>query len=116
MLKPTRGLCLVRKPETEETLPGGYIVLTPKSRDDLTACQVEIVDVGPDSVCEDLDECGREHETGEDHRGRAIGFHRAAPQLQRGAWALIRHRALLDVGENDVWLVAQDDVLAVLEA
>lgn len=114
-MKPTRGLCYVKKVETAETMPGGLVLLPESARDALTACQVEVVAVGPDALCEDFEECERPHEEGRDHRGRACGFHNAPKELRAGAWAVVAHRSLFDVGEDAFWGVHQDDVLAVLE-
>lgn len=101
-MRPARGRVLVRRVETEETLPGGRIVLPETVREGMTGQQVEVVAVGLWPECSDGD-CGRLHEDGQ-HPCR----------IDAGAWAVVAPRSLVATDEAGVYVVAQDDVLAVI--
>ena len=111
-MRASRGLCLVRPVATEEKFAGGHIIMPESARERLTALQVEVVDVGPDVLCED-DDCERPHDHGEDGRGRPCRFHPFS--VKTGAWALIAAHSQVEVdGEANLWAVRQEDVVAVL--
>ena len=59
-LVPARGLALVHPIETEETMPGGRIVVPAGARERLVAQQAEIVAIGEPEICEEED-CERNH-------------------------------------------------------
>lgn len=59
-MTPARGLVLVRLADTEETLPGGRILLTQNVREEMASYQVEIVSVGAPEICQDK-HCMRDH-------------------------------------------------------
>jgi co-chaperonin GroES (HSP10) len=107
-----RGHVLVRPVETDERYAGGHVIIPDSAREKLTALQVEIVDVGPDALCED-DECERPHDPGEDGRGRPVRFHPFAVPI--GAWVLIAPYTQVPLDEEaKLWVVRQEDVVAVL--
>ena len=111
-MRASRGLVLVRPVETSERYAGGHIIIPDSAREKLAALQVEIVDVGPDALCED-DDCERLHDHGEDGRGRACRFHPFVVKI--GAWALITAHSQVEVdAEAKLWCVRQDDVVAIL--
>lgn len=114
-MSPARGRCLVRRVETAESFAGSKIVLPDVVREKIAAQQVEILAVGAAAYCDD-DECNRLHQvqwkrkpiTG-DRPSRVHVFTGRA-----GAWALLAPRSLVECGDDDTYLVQQDDVLAVL--
>jgi len=110
-MRPARGLLTVRPVETPEMLPGGRIVLTETTREALTAGQMEVIDIGAPSICEDPD-CERPHLgiVGD----RMIQAHLTT--VRPSDWVLIRHRALLPTHQAGLYCCAQDDILAVLQA
>jgi hypothetical protein len=100
---------LLRKLETPETLPGGRILLPEGVRDDLTSCQMEVVAVGDDAVC-DNEDCEREHYARWDDRR----YHVCDARVRAGAWVLLEPRRLADAGEDGLYLCNHDDVIAVV--
>jgi len=100
----------VRPVETPETLGGGRIVLTQRTRDEMTTHQMEVVSVGAPSICEDWD-CERPH----DEAGHAEGLRREhISSCRAGDWILVRHRGLQETDRDGMYICHQDDVLAVL--
>jgi len=93
---------LLRSVETPESLPGSRIVLTPQTRTDWTAGQMEVVAIGAPAACQDVD-CERPH---------AAGSHPL--DAQRGDWVLVRHRALLETDQEGLFACHQDDIYAIL--
>lgn len=108
-VRPARGRCLVRKIETSESLPEAKVVLLAKTREELTAQQAEIVDIGASACCEDED-CQRPHEDGI-IRGQGVRIHDFPAHM--GDWVLLAPRSLTE-GQDGTYFVWQDDVLAVL--
>ena len=115
---PARGLLLVRPVETDDTLPGGRIMLVADTRERMTTYQCEVVAVGEPVVCEDED-CERGH-LGPDvivANGARTEFPRVHPCFAAlGAWLLVRPRSYIEgpVPERKEWFVHQDNVLAIL--
>ena len=109
-MTPARGKLFVRKIETPETAPHGKILLTEATRKELTAQQAEIVGAGLPLDCYE-DACERPHISLMTRR-----FHRPDPLLQLGSWVLLAPRSLVETDEPGLYVVSQDDVLAVLEA
>lgn len=97
----------MRKVETQESYAGSKIVLPEAVREQIASQQVEIVKVGADPICEDTD-CERPH-----YRHFSLDrlhvFHG-----KPGDWAVIAPRSLTESGEDGLYLVPQDDVLAIL--
>lgn len=118
---PARGKALVRKVQTPETLPGGKVILTEMAREGLTAQQGELIALGEFPICEDGD-CERPHvAVGGFYPGwpkgtRSPGMYYHANDLAEGNWVLLAPRSLVETDEPGLYVVRQDDVLAVLEA
>lgn len=119
-MTPARGKFLVRPVETLESLPGGQIVLTEATRKDLTAQQAEVVAVGEPAYCED-EACERPHHWQSIPLDDAMSiceftalYHLST--LAPHTWVLLAPRCLVETDEPNLYVCAQDDVLAVLEA
>jgi len=113
---PARGIVLVRPVETPESLPGGRIVLTDKTRTDWTAGQMEVVAIGQEPICKAWDDgCERQHSV--KVMTRAPDNPRYHPcTIGLGDWVLVRHRALLETDQSGLFACHQDDLLAVLNS
>lgn len=107
---PARGRVLLKKPETEETMPGGLIVIPESSRNKIAANQFEILDVGAPEFCSFPDDCDQLV-----HKFLTLKdcVHPIDERIKKGAWCVVRPRALVDAGD-DTYLVRQTDVLAIL--
>jgi hypothetical protein len=124
--RPARGIVLVKPLETEESLPGGLIVLTDNTRQAFTNGQVEIVAIGEPEICEDPENCNRRHDgllnsdfhlafsTAQLEPGNKL-VHPIDKRLKPGSWALIRPRALVDAGSETekLYLVRQSDIVGI---
>lgn len=109
-MTPARGTLLVRKVETEDTLPGGKVIIPESLRENLIPNQAEIVAVGLPELCDD-EECERAH---------GITW-RDGPQLRchdhdlySGNWIILKPRSLAATHEDGLYSVSQDAVLAVV--
>lgn len=102
-MTPARGKLFVRPVETPESLPGGRIVLTEATRKDLTAQQAEVIEVGKPWICRDLD-CERIH----------FGSWHLC-DVHDGDWVLLAPRCLVETDTLNLYVCAQDDVIARLE-
>lgn len=111
---PTRGVILVRPVETEETVPGGKIILTEETRERLAADQVQLIEVGPGDVCEN-EHCSRPHETTISRNGHAVRTHVVDPRFVPEAWVLVQPRSFVDAGHETEkrYFARHDDVRAV---
>ena len=103
-MTPARGKLLLRRVTTEETLPGGRILLPVGVRDELTSDQMEVLAIGAAPICKNED-CERPHTA---LRGHAV-------PTEPGSWILVRQRSLVDAGQDGLYVCEQDDVLAVIE-
>lgn len=125
-MTPARGLVLVRLADTEETLPGGRILLTQNVREELAAYQCEVLAVGEPDFCENK-KCDRDHEYEGvpcdcplDYIGPcptpSLKYHIISDLLVVGAWCVVKHRSFVpsDDPHGKTFYVRQDDVLAVL--
>lgn len=101
MLRPRPGLALIRRVQTQDTVPGGLIWLTDNTREFLTAGQAEIVDIGSRERLEDEDES--DEQVWEEIQG-------CGP----GTWVLLRHRTWIETDQEDLFLVRHEDILALL--
>lgn len=103
-MKPARGLLLVRPVHTAETFAGGRIIVPDHAKARLTAWQCECLAVGDQEVCEDED-CARQHVDGE----------HPCP-VHPGDWLVVQPRTFVDTYalREDVWVVRQDNVLAIV--
>lgn len=135
MLKPSRGLLLVRPVETREHLPGSRILLTADTRERLTAWQCEVVAVGAFARCDPARsraerKCRRAHEYelcslcaeyplgfG---RGACCGAgRRVHPHTIRVSdWILVEPRAFIPVPEPEraEYFVHQDAVWGIFNS
>ena len=121
-MRPARGIVLVRRVETEETLPGGRIIIPQKAREEFASHQVEVVAVGEPEICEDED-CGRYHQEfgvpveGCDTLIEIEREHPIDPRIKPEAWVMVKPRSLVDAGtlERTLYFVRQEDILCVLE-
>lgn len=114
VMRPARGLLLVRPVETDDVQRG--IVLLSDTRERMTQAQCEVIAVGELALCED-EECERPHAWdthGPDSRKPWDRVHDCPVRV--GAWLLVRPRSFIDgpVPERAEWFVHQDDVLAIL--
>ena len=108
---PARGLLLVKRVETDETRPGGRIVLPASARERLTSAQCEVVAVGKPTACDDED-CPRLHQWDEETQGM---IH--ACRVAVGDWRVVQPRAFVATPDPEAneRLVKQDNVLAILQ-
>lgn len=107
---PARGNVLVRRPETEEHLPGGRIIIPEKARESYAANQFQVVSVGEPSECPYPDDCERQA-----HKFLTLKLcvHPIDPRIVEGAWVVIRPRSLVETGEPGLYVIRETDVLAV---
>lgn len=131
----------MRPVQTEETLPGGVIVIPDEARAKFASHQVEVVAVGKPEICTDED-CGALHVGSTDRpaplfgkqwrsvlSGRRLMFgqefmdgrddtvfaHPVPRGLEPGAWAIVQPRSFLPAAPDGqkLYFVRQRDVLAV---
>ena len=110
-MTPARGVVLLKPIETPEQF--GHILLIPKTRDDWTAGQMEVVAIGAPAYCVDAD-CDRCNRLA----GKALWSEAFThpTSAKAGDWVLVRHRALSDTHESGLFACHQDDLLAVLSS
>lgn len=97
-------MVLVRPVETPETIGGGQILLTERTRQDMTSHQMEVLTVGPPQICDDAS-CERPH--GSQPRSHV-------PGITAGNWVLVAHRSLSQTDEEGIFICSQDAVIARL--
>ena len=102
---PRPGLALVRPVVTQDTLPGGRIILTENVRKYTAMAQAELLDIGTPADAEDYQ--WQDLEEGESAWEELSG-------LQPGAWLLVRNRVWVEADVPDVFLLRHEDILAVL--
>lgn len=115
-MNAARGLCLVKYVETQDTLPGGKVVLVDDARRNLARYQVEIVDVGPPEICEDRDSCPLPAylHAFDDPPNEWVHVRLTNGRLSPGAWAIVRPRSMFATSvESDLYVVKQRDVVGV---
>lgn len=111
VLRPAPGWVLVGLVETSERYAGSPLIIPDSVRDRVARWQYECVAI-PDlgGICDD-DGCNRLHAS-EDFDRR---HHQVPATLQPGSWLLAEPRGLVEVpGEARQWLLALDDVWAIL--
>ena len=108
--RPARGLVYVRPVETAESIPGGRIILTEATRQNMTSCQAEVVSVGAPAYCSDVD-CERPH----GWLSYDITSRWHATVVQRGDWVIVMHRSLTETHLDGLFCCNQDEVLAILK-
>lgn len=96
-------------PETEESLPGGKIIIPQIAREKYAANQFLVVSVGEEEVCEWPEDCERMF-----HRFESLKLcvHPLDERVRPGAWVVVRPRSLVDARPGE-YLIKQTDVLAV---
>jgi len=108
----------VRPVETPETIGGGKILLTEKTRQDMTSHQMEVIALGLPSRCVHWAECERPHCT------TATSYFPGGEPVEAthicdakvGDWVLVAHRSLSETDTDGIFICSQDDVLAILHA
>lgn len=125
-MTPQRGLLLVRPVETEETNPGGLVILTPDARERMSANQCEVIAVGAFAECDPMRsgaerKCTRTHSYVDICGGccdsKCHGSRRIHPHpIRPGDWLLVRPRSYIDGPNPELkqWFIHQDNVLAIL--
>src|SRR5947207_14319942 len=116
-MTPARGKVVVRPVETPETLAGGKILLTEKTREAMTSHQMEVVAVGLAAHCDDAD-CERQHvyEGATRLPGANIWHLDGALHpcgIQPHEWVLVAYRSLSETDTDGIFICSQDDVLAL---
>lgn len=116
---PARGIVLVKRVETEETLPGGRIIIPQKAREEFASHQVEVVAVGEPEICRDDDDatCTRLHVVEPWWCGEGEDVvHPIDPRIKPEAWVMVKPRSLVDAGtlERNLFFVRLEDILCVL--
>lgn len=106
---PARGLCFVRRIETEEAYAGSKIVIPQQARDKVSRDQFVIIEAGDWERCEDYEECEQYH-MWDYKEDEYIWLH--PHDLVAGDWVLIRYRSLLASPDPGVHIVSYRDVLA----
>lgn len=118
-MRPSRGLALVRRIQTTGRI--GSIYIPPAAETRMTAQQVEIIAVGPPTLydAEDPPEwVERQRETfieGEATPGRLVLERPVDSRLAEGAWVILKSHRLLVTDQDDVFAVAQSDIVAVVD-
>lgn len=101
-MRPARGRLIVQKPDTEETMPGGRIVLTQNERERMSANQVSVIAAGAPELCT-RKRCRRHHDGNTHPHG-----------IKAGDWLLIQHRALIEADKDKgYYIISQNDALAI---
>lgn len=97
-MQPLGAKVLCRSILTEETFPGTSIIATHERRDNSTAQQAEVLEVGPGERDEDGD------------------FVPMDPDLKPGAWVLHKFGARVPVDEQDeTFVLHARDIVAVIK-
>lgn len=117
-MTPARGKLFVKPIDTTETLPNGTIVLTDRTRADLTASQMEVVAIGYPAHCPLFPDCERPHLAA---LGAPVGAFPDEPHfhpcdVKPGDWVLLSPRSLTDTDMDGIFCCSQDAVLAILQA
>lgn len=103
----------MKRIETPECIPGGQIVLTAQTREDLTSYQMEVLAVGEPVYCIDPD-CERCNYL----MGKAVYpeafMHPCGAKA--GDWVLVAPRCLIETDQSGLYCCHQGDILAILEA
>ena len=98
---PARGLCYIKRIETAETYANSPIIITDKTRDQISKQQFGVVALGKYEICEEPEECPRHHNKWNQH------VHR----LMCGDWVLVRANSWMATPDQDVLVCRQDAIL-----
>ncbi len=110
--RPARGLAFIKHIETEDTYRGGKILIPDQARDKIAKMQFTVVDVGEAEVCEEPDDCLRQHNL---HvipgtwKVKDDLFHPC--DVKVGDWVICRNRSWSATPDPDLYVVRQSDVL-----
>ena len=104
VLIPRPGLALIRPVTTQDTLPGGRIVLTANTKQYLIGQQAELLDIGTRAEDDDY-----QYEDEADNPWESQLRH-----LRGGDWLLLRHRTWIPTDVPERFLVRHEDILAKL--
>lgn len=96
-MKPLGDRVLCREVEVEETFPGQRIILLDGSLKSITQCQAEVVEVGPGTTDDEGD------------------FVPMDPRLKPGVWILHEAWRRTDSGEDGLFFLKAEHVVAILE-
>lgn len=102
-------MVLVRPVETPETIGGGKILLTEKTREDMTSQQMEVLAIGTPRWCDNFD-CELAWKNPQVYGGPHWHPH----GLSVGDWVLVAHRSLSETDTDGIFIVPQDSILAIL--
>lgn len=124
-MRPARGKVLVKRVETEETLPGGRIIFTDAAREAWAQWQIEVIAIGEPPWCQEpKGDCLRPGAVHQHTRlpgdtsllGEGPSVHLGDTRLTPSAWCIIRHRSLVPLGSDDKrFLCNQEDILGVFQ-
>lgn len=106
---PARGTVLLRKPQTEESLPGGSIIIPQEARERLAANQMQVVSIGEPEICAWPEDCSEFAHT---FLSLKEVVHPIDPRIIPGAWVIIRPRSLVELPDGQ-YLVRQSEVYGV---
>lgn len=114
-MKASRGNIVVQMVETQETLPGGAIVIPEFIREKIASHQCVVLDVGGLEVCDDPDECDRPANVHGYETEAEAWVHLQDDRLAPGAWVFVAPRSLVDAGDltDRRYFCRADDVLGV---
>ena len=117
---PARGLAFIRHVTTEDRYAGGSIIIPDHVRDKVSRQQFNVVAVGLGDICEEPDDCGREHDvlcTSVEQRlphgviGSVTAEHLHTYQVRPGDWVLCRNRSWAATPDPDIYVIRQSDIL-----
>jgi co-chaperonin GroES (HSP10) len=108
MLKPRAGKILVKRVETEDTLPNGKVHLLEDTTRKMTSGQFEIVDIGEPLTCDDED-CNLQMHWKDDDDKLYHPF-----DADIGDWVILAPRSPVATDDPALFIALQDDVLALL--
>lgn len=106
--QPARGLAFIERIDTQETYSNSPIIVTPKTRDQISKQQFTVLAVGGWERC-DEDDCERVHVTDDDPPDYTrVHFH----NVDVGDWVICRNRSWGETPDPKVFVVRCDDILA----
>lgn len=111
---PARGKILVTPIETEQTMPGGSIILIDDTRQKLASHQMTVLAVGAPAFCDDPEHCDVLVHGKELLDGTWYDYHPNDPLITDGAWVFVQPRSLVPASDREPhYLITADDILGV---